>query len=146
VRINWNNHSKKLQDFDTEEFVVDSLVKFLCRAAFPDPKYSDIKRSLLDQALKNSGNVKVSMDGFDEICPTREDKAAAIVSTLRNTKVERVWVTSRPVEKDRLENMLYVTCFSMKKLSRKSQVEVIRNLWKLKAGDEKQNLDDFLIP
>ena len=69
------------------------------------------------------------MDGFDEISPTHVDKAVAILSELMKTKVERVWVTSRPVEKERLERKLSVMAFSMKKLSYESQRQIFLNLW-----------------
>jgi hypothetical protein len=84
------------------------------------------------------------MDGFDEISPTHAVKAAAILSELIRTEVWRVWVTSRPVEKERLEMVLSVISFNMKKLSPKSQEEMLRNLLMLKAGDEKLNLDRYL--
>jgi len=144
VRINWNDHTRKLQDIDAATFNLDSLVEFLCSAAFPDPKYSDIERSLLKQALQNSGNVTVLMDGFDEISPTHEDKAAAILSELKETKVRRVWITSRPVQKEKLERELSVFSFSMKRLSQRFQVEMLRKLWKYKAGEKEEELNDFL--
>ena len=61
------------------------------------------------------------MDGFDEICPIHADKAAVILSELMTTRVTRVFVTSRSVEKDRLERKLPVLSFCMKYLSHKSQ-------------------------
>jgi hypothetical protein len=84
------------------------------------------------------------MDGFDEISPTHKDKAAVIMSELMKTNVERVWVTSRPVEKERLEKELSGIAFSLKRLSRESQKEMIRNLWKYKADEETMKLDKFL--
>jgi hypothetical protein len=56
------------------------------------------------------------MDGFQEISPIHADKAAVILSELMKTKVERVWVTSRPVQRERLEKELSVTAFNMKSL------------------------------
>jgi ankyrin repeat protein len=84
------------------------------------------------------------MDGFDWICPTHEDKAAVIFSELMKTKVGRVWVTSRPVQKERLEGELSVSSFGMKRLSRESQKEMLRNLWKNIADVKEYELDNFL--
>jgi hypothetical protein len=136
VRINWNDHTRKLQDIDTANFNLDSLVEFLCSAAMPESKYTDINRSLLKQALQYSGNVTVLMDGFDEISPTHADKAFDILSELMRSKVKRVWVTSRPVQKERLERELRVTAFSMKKLSNESQRKMLTNIWKETANGE----------
>ena len=135
VRINWNDHTWKLQELDAAKFKLDSLVEFLCSAAFSESKYIDINRNLLKQALQNSGNVTVLMDGFDEISPIHADKAAVILSELLKTKVRRVWVTSRPVEKERLERKLSVISFGMKRLSKAYQEEMLRYLWKYKAEE-----------
>jgi len=137
VCINWNDHNRKLQEINAATFNLDSLVEFLCSAAFPESKYTDIERILFKHALQYSGNVTVLLDGFDEISPTHADKAAVILSELMKTKVERVWVTSRPVQKERLETKLSVISFSMKTLSRESQVEMLLKLWMSEAGEKK---------
>jgi hypothetical protein len=116
VRINWNDHTKKLNAINAAAFDFESLFEFLCSATFSESKFTDINRSLLKQALLSSGNVTVLMDGFDEISPTHADKAAVILSELLKTKVGRVWVTSRPVHKEGLEKELSVTACSMKNL------------------------------
>jgi hypothetical protein len=136
VRINWNDHCRKLQAINAETFNFNSLVEFLCSSAFPESKYTDINRNLLKHALKKSGNVTVLMDGFDEICPLHADKAAVILSQLMKTKVRRICVTSRPVQRKRLEKELSVTAFNMKSLSPLTSQDVPEILdvqkWKLK--------------
>jgi ankyrin repeat protein len=140
VRINWNDHTRKLQEINTESFNFESLVEFLCSAAFPESKYAAINRILFKQALQNSGNVTILMDGFDEISPIHADKAAVILSELMETKVERVWVTSRPVQKERLEKELSVTAYGIRKLPLISQEDMIIALWQSKAdGGELKN-------
>jgi hypothetical protein len=65
LRINWNDHTKKLQEIDAATFNFDSLVEFLCSAAFPESQYTEINSNLLKHALQNNGNITVLMDGFD---------------------------------------------------------------------------------
>jgi len=134
VRINWNDHTRKLQEINAATFSFDSLVEFLCSAAFPESKYSGINRSLLKQALQNSGNVTVLMDGFDVISPTYAENALAILKEILKTKVRRVWVTSRPVQRERLEEELSVVAFKLKKLSRECQEKMFCDIWKEKAN------------
>jgi hypothetical protein len=86
VRINWNDHTGKLQKINAATLNFEFLGEFLCSAAHPESKYSDINRSLLKQALQNSGNATVLMDGLDEICPTQVGKAAVILSELMKSK------------------------------------------------------------
>jgi ankyrin repeat protein len=144
LHVNWNDHTGKLQDVDAATFNFDSLFEFLCSTAFPESKYPEISRKLLKHALQYSGNVIVLMDGFDEISPTHAEKANAILTELMTTEVKRVWVTSRPVEKERLESQLSVLSFSMKRLSRTSQIEMLRTLWNYEADEKEEELNDFL--
>jgi hypothetical protein len=137
VRKNWNDHCRKLQEINTETFNFDSLVEFLCSAAFADSEYSDFDRILLKQALQNSGNVTVLLDGFDEISPIHAHKAAFILSEILKTKVERIWVTSRPVQRERLQKELSVNAFSMKKLSNQSP-SMLKSLHNKNIEDETQ--------
>jgi hypothetical protein len=147
VRINWNDHTRKLQVINAATFNLDTLVEFLCSAAFPHSKYTDINGSLLNQALQSSGNVTVLMDGFDEISPYHAENAAVILTELLKTKVVRVWVTSRPVQIERLEKQLSVIAYDMKKLAYTSQEDMLIDLWKHKAGEEeltKSKLLEFI--
>ena len=139
VRINWNDHTRKLQEINTATFNFKSLVEFLCSAAFPESKYTDINRVLLKQALQNSENVTVLMDGFDEISPTHADKAGLILSALTSSKLGKIWVTSRPLQRKKLENLQSVMAFSLKKLSNKSQGKMLRDIWKRKANGKKED-------
>jgi len=85
------------------------------------------------------------MDGFDEISSIHVHKAAVILSELMKTKVERVWVTSRPVQRERLEKELSVISFSMTKLSYESQIQLLSGIWKERAnGDKEKFLDAYV--
>jgi ankyrin repeat protein len=144
LRVNWNDHTRKLQEINVDIFNFNSLVAFLYSASFPESKYTDFNMSLLKQALQNSGNITVLMDGFDEITPIHTEKAAVILSELMKTKVGKVWVTSRPVERERLEKELSVPACSMKHLSTECQQEMLRKLWKSKASGREYKLDTFI--
>jgi len=145
VRINWNDHTRKLEEINTATFNFDSLVEFLCSAAFPKSKYTDINRILLKQALQNSGNVTVLMDGFVEISLTHVQKATSFPSELMKSKEASVWVTSRPVEKERLERKLWVIAFNTENLSTKCQEEMLLKIWKSKARGKEFVLSTFYV-
>jgi hypothetical protein len=138
ARINWNVHTTKLENINAAKFNLEARVEFLFCAAFPDSEYADINRSLLKQALQNSGNVTVLMDEFDEVSPIHADKAAVILSELMKTKVGRVWVTSRPTQRERLEKELSLAVFSMKKRSQHFQVNMILEPWMPKNNPNKE--------
>ena len=144
VRINWNDHTRKLQEINAATFKLDALVEFLCSAAFNESKYKDFNKSLLTHALQNSGNVIVFMDGFDEICPIYEEKALIILREIIETKVKRVWVTSRTVQKERIEKELSVSTFTLKKLSQKCQEEMFRDIWENKAKGKKDEMEAYI--
>jgi hypothetical protein len=62
------------------------------------------------------------------------------------TKVGRVWVTSRPVQKERLENLLSVIAFGMKKLSYESQKSMCLELYlpKVEGWKDKEYIVKFI--
>jgi hypothetical protein len=140
VCINWDVQCRRLQEINAETFNFNSLVEFLCSAAFSKSLFANIENFLLKQALWKSGNVTVLMDGFDKISPIHVHKAIVILSELMKTKVRRVWVTSCPVEKERLEKVLSVNAFSMKNLSYQSQVRMFQ---KLSMSKEIRNKDKW---
>jgi ankyrin repeat protein len=144
VRVNWNEHSRKLEKLSTEGFNVDRLVDFFSCVVFPESKYCKVNEILLKQAVQNSGNVTVLTDGYDEISPTYAEKAAVILSTLMETKVGRVWVTSRPVVREKLEKELSVTAFTMKPLSRPCQEKMLLNCWMSKSSAKKDDLHAYI--
>ena len=148
VPINWNDHTRKLQEIKVATFHFDSLVEFLCSAVFPESQYTDINRNLLKQALQNSGNVTVLMDGFDEISQMHAGKATAVLCELMKTEVGRVWVTSRPEKKEKLEKELYATAFTVNNLSQESQKEMFSDPWMsiLSSCEEKNFASSVIQP
>jgi len=144
LRINWNEHSQKLEKLNTDGFNIDRLVDFFSCVLFPESKYCKVSEILLKQALKNSGNVTVLTDGYDEISPTYAEKAAVILSTLMKTKVGRLWVTSRPVVREKLEKELSVIAFTMKPLSLPCQEEMLLNCWMSKSSAKKDDLVAYI--
>jgi len=138
VYINWNDHTRELKKMDAARFNFKFLVRFLCRAAFPDSENANFDKILLEQALQKSGNVTVLMDGFDEISRIHMHKATVILSQILKTKAERIWVTSRPVQRERLEKELSVAAFSMKKLSRQFKVQMLLELRVSKKNRNKE--------
>jgi hypothetical protein len=140
VHIDWNVHGTNLQKLNTKKFNLDSLVNFFCSVAFPDSEFTDINRRLLKQALQNSGNVTVLMDGFDKIRPIHMYKAAIILFVLMTSEVKGVWVTSRAVQKQWLVKVLSVGAFIMKELSHQSQVTIFQKLLTSKEIRNKQKL------
>jgi hypothetical protein len=144
VRINWNEHSQKLEKINAEGFNVDKLVEFFSSVIFPESKYCKVNEILLKQALQNGGNVTVLTDGYDEVSPTYAEKAAAILSTLMKTKVGKVWVTSRPVVREKLEKELSVIAFAMKPLSLPCREKMLLNCWMSKSSANKDQLVAYI--
>ena len=92
MRINWNDQTRKLNEINASTFNFDSFVEFVCSVAFTELKCTDINRILLKQALQNSGNVTVFMEGFDEISPFYKHKAFAILYESCRLKLGEMWL------------------------------------------------------
>jgi hypothetical protein len=60
------------------------------------------------------------------------------------TKFGRVWVTSRPVQRERLEELLHVPAFTLKKSSKVRQEKMLRHIWEEKSNGNTAGLEEYM--
>ncbi|XP_069680679.1 uncharacterized protein [Periplaneta americana] len=104
---------------------------------------TEFERRLFEHRVKNEGKVVVMLDGYDEVCPNYGDKVIAIVNELNDTKVEKIFVTSRPVMQNKLEKDLPTVAFELMPFTEKDQKNFMLKFWKDKSGG-KHKLDTFI--
>ncbi|KAE9532081.1 hypothetical protein AGLY_010283 [Aphis glycines] len=78
----------------------------------------------------NQGRIILLFDGFDEICPDYEEKTIELLQTLKNTKVKKLWITSRYATSVSLEDKLSVFSYSLKPFLTEEQNSFFRKFWK----------------
>lgn len=82
----------------------------------------------------NQGRVTLLFDGFDEICPDYEEKTIELLQALKNTKVKKLWITSRRATRELLEDELGVLSYSLKAFLAEEQNSFLKKFWKAKLG------------
>src|SRR5699024_7493421 len=68
-------------------------------------------------------------DGFDEISPDYEKVMTQLIRALKGTRVEQIWVTTRPHWREHLERELGTFVFKLKPLTRTEQVDFLTRFW-----------------
>src|SRR5699024_9662427 len=109
IRVNLNNFTKALDQEATNrsfnekkkekaiDFMVDSLMEL---------EIGGFESRLVKWRLTQTGGVVVLFDGFDEISPDYEKVMTQLIRALKRTKVEQIWVTTRPHWREHLEKEL----------------------------------------
>ncbi|XP_069680681.1 uncharacterized protein [Periplaneta americana] len=126
VRINLNDERNVLSSNEP-----DLALKLLETGGKVDTEF---ERCLFEHRLGNEGKVIVMLDGYDEVCPYYADKVIAIIKELGNTKVGKVFVTSRTDMQHKLETGLSAIAFELMPFSEEEQKEFLWKYWKDKSG------------
>ncbi|XP_069680686.1 uncharacterized protein [Periplaneta americana] len=95
---------------------------------------TEFEKSLFEHRVKNEGKVLVMLDGYNEICPNYGDKVIAIVNELSDTKVEKIFVTSRQNKQRKLEKDLSTIAFELLPFSEEDQKEFLWKYWTDESG------------
>src|SRR5690606_10792410 len=98
---------------------------------------------LVKWKLKQTGGVVMLFDGFDEISPSYEKVMSQLFRALKCTKVEQIWVTTRPHYKEYLERELDTFALSLKPLTRNEQIDFLINFWQKRKIDFTDKTDEI---
>ncbi|KAJ9587583.1 hypothetical protein L9F63_018965, partial [Diploptera punctata] len=115
-------------------------LEFLQQVATLDTEF---EKHLLQHQLESIGNVVVLLDGVDEVSHSYFHQVFCLLEELSKMKIEKIFVTSRPVMLQQLENQLSTLAFSLHPFTRDDQKRYLINFWKTKSITS-QNLDKFL--
>ncbi|XP_069670325.1 uncharacterized protein [Periplaneta americana] len=105
----------------------DSAVELLLQAG----KFtSDFATSLLKHELHHGGNIVILIDGFDEISPDYAEKVLHILRQLIMVcKFKQLWITSRSLMKDTLEEKFSCLSFALQPFTKQDQRDFLAKLW-----------------
>ncbi|APR98948.1 ankyrin repeat domain-containing protein [Wolbachia endosymbiont of Folsomia candida] len=122
IRINLNDYMQKLDEIN---FSKDKVINFpLDMADLKTP----LEKGLWKSRVNHQGKIALLFDGFDEIT-THEEKVIELLQILKDTKVEKLWATTRPHMRDKLEDELGILAYTLKPLSRENQETFLKKFW-----------------
>ncbi|PSN47946.1 hypothetical protein C0J52_10325 [Blattella germanica] len=103
---------------------------------------TDFQKHLFKDQILYHGNVIVLFDGFDEISPDYAEKVILMIKELIEVKNIKVWVTSRLLMKDKLEQELKTLPFEFMPFTEDNKKEFLLKFWKIQEKD--YNLNTFV--
>nr|CAH0106739.1 unnamed protein product [Daphnia galeata] len=134
IRIDLLDYSKELQFSPINQ---GSAIKF-----FVDifAKNSPFARSLLTHRFETDGGIVVMLDGYDEIGDEKREKVLQLVTAIKLTNVDALYLTTRSHFKKDLQDKLFQFSYTLKKFSDENQVDCLSKYWtsKLEMQDEIQ--------
>ncbi|WP_438456617.1 ankyrin repeat domain-containing protein [Wolbachia endosymbiont of Kerria lacca] len=82
----------------------------------------------------NQDKIVLLFDGLDEISPDYTEKVIELLQVLENSKVGKLWITTRPYNyvQEKLEDQLSVFSYSLKPLLLEEQKGFLKKFWKEK--------------
>jgi ankyrin repeat protein len=147
LRINLIEHTKELERIEFEEECIDKCKEFLWSIAH-SPEQDDydlhITKQIFLQALKETGQMVIILDGFDEISPDYSRQVEMLVRTLRDKTASKIWISSRFSYRQELEDMLGKFAFTLQPFTPKNRVQFLKQYWSEVCGiSNRENLQKF---
>jgi len=77
---------------------------------------------------KEKLGIVVMMDGFDEVCPFYKETVIDLLQALRQAAVTQLYVTTRPNQRQELEDKLQQLSYTLEPFSEENQVEFFNKI------------------
>ncbi|KAJ9590825.1 hypothetical protein L9F63_016156 [Diploptera punctata] len=90
---------------------------------------TEFEKHLLEHQLLSGGNVVVLVHGFDEISPNYTEQVFELLSKFSKCKIKKIFVTSRPIMKTKLEKNLISLAFPFQGFDDTDQINVLLKYW-----------------
>ncbi|WP_254229416.1 ankyrin repeat domain-containing protein [Wolbachia pipientis] len=143
-----NESLQSLQDEIKKDIVIKSMVKFLS-SVDNEGLSQGLSKALLEYRLKTQGKLIISFDGFDEIDLDEQIKVVEFLKSLKDeTKVDKIFVTTRQDALNILEDKLGVFSYNLNPLARErdgqlgGQEKLLSTLWQ-ESLKEKLSSSDY---
>ncbi|KAJ9597346.1 hypothetical protein L9F63_011786 [Diploptera punctata] len=104
---------------------------------------TEFEEHLLQHQLESVGNVVVILDGIDEVSHSYSHQVFRLLEELSIMKIEKIFVTSRPVMLQQLENQLSTLAFSLHPFTPDDQKRFLINFWNT-FSKSSPNYDKFV--
>ena len=146
LRINLNEHTNDLKNFEFEEESIEKCKEFLWNAAHsPEQDALNVTKEIFLQALEQTGKMVIILDGFDEISPDYSPKVEILIRVIRDETASKIWISSRFSYRQKLENILGKFAFTLQPFTKENQIQFLEQYWSEVTGTSKQeNLQKYV--
>ena len=129
IRLNLNQHSHVFLQFADESMSLSSVTQFFLNRFPAVYNSSAFAGSLLKHRLETSGQIVLILDGLDEIDGQVRRKAIKFLKAVSLTKLDRVYVTTRPHIKEKVERNLFQFAYTLQNFNRTDQIRYLEEIW-----------------
>lgn len=144
IRLDLVKYTKAISS--TTSFNQKKAIKFLLEIPGITGK-SSFAKSMLKHRLKVAGRVVLMLDGFDEISSDCQDNTIQFIKAIIQTKLERLYITTRPHLKYKLEDTFLQFAFNLQNFSEKDQMDYLTATWmtnlNISDPNEVQTIEEF---
>ncbi len=101
---------------------------------------TEFEKILFRAACKNQGNIQVILDGADEVAPDYEKCVHAMLFAIKNLKLKRLLISTRPELGKKIEKTLQQFRYSLLQFTKENQINFCVKYWKSESDvkDEKK--------
>lgn len=125
IRVNLSDFTQQLNKLPSN-IQLHQIIEFLLEVSGISEKWKPLFRC----KLTIMENVCVLFDGYDEVSPTYTEKVALMLTTLHATKLQNLWVTTRPVMKKKLQDKLSTLALTLRPFFKPDQKNFLTKFWK----------------
>lgn len=141
VRLNLNDFTQQLEELPSN-LQLHHTIEFLLEASAISAQWKTLFRC----KLSIMENVCVLFDGYDEVSPKYAEKVALMLTSLQATKLQNLWVTTRPVMKKKLQDKLSTLALTLLPFFNSDQQNFLAKFWKRCIPDiEDHLLNNFVM-
>jgi ankyrin repeat protein len=140
VRVNLIDFTQHLEKLP-ENLELRDVIEFLLKVSGITEKW----KTLFSWKLETMNNICVLFDGYDEISPDHADKVALMLKILQANKLQKLWVTTRPVMKEKLQSELFTWALTLQPFLKSDQQKFLAKFWKKSVPEiEEPVLNTFI--
>ena len=128
MKIDLNDHTGALSALQGEQISKEKTIDFVSEKLLKLKPGLEVElfKQCCDQ--KEKLGIVVMMDGFDEVCPFYKETVIDLLQALRQAAVTQLYVTTRPNQRQELEDKLQQLSYTLEPFSEENQVEFFNKI------------------
>ena len=134
IWLNLSQHSHAFLQFDDTSMSLSSVTQFFLNHLPAVFNSSPFAGSLLKHRLETSGQIVLFLDGLDEMDGNAQESVFKFLKAVSLTKIEKVYVTTRPHITEMLEKNLFQFAYTLTNFDKADQILYLEEIWQANSN------------
>jgi hypothetical protein len=140
VKVDLNDFTSELDEVESDQLKTpEEAIEFLSNKILK--LSSAFEKNLFRQSCKETGNVVLLFDGYDEVASYYKDEVTQLIKSLLETSIGKVFIASRPEWADYLETTFLQIKYSLMPFEKQDQEKYLLSFMMQKI----ENVDEDLL-